>query len=721
MPFCRLLPPFNNVFLLLLPIFLIGAWPAIASDNTPAAIKPSDVRMVIDISGSMKKNDPLNLRRPAVDMLVKLLPKDSKAGVWSFGKKVNVLVAHQNVDQKWSQKASTAASNINSIAQFTNIGAALERAAYDAHTVDDAYQKHVILLTDGMVDISRNPEANAGERQRIIDDVLPLYQQAGFTLHTIALSDNADKQLLDKLALETDGKTAIAKTADELMAVLLSVFDQAVPAEQAPCDGETFIVDSSIEEFTALIFRKQGSAEAKIMSPAGTAYSKDKTDQYVNWYHTEAYDLITVQQPLEGEWRVDAEVEPQSRITVVSDLKLLVAPMPRNIMVNDVVETSVAFQEEGNIVTRVEFLGLLDIDMSVISPGANYDTQRISKNLVPVDGLYPAKIERFSQEGEYAVEFMVDGKSFNRKFSHTISVRKPLKVDVDAIGKDGRSEFLVQVIPQVRSINVAQSRVEAVLTNPDGTQKPLLLDATADGKWQIAITLEQEGDHQLTLLPQVVDQAAQSINADLDPVVLSNNASSLVQEPQQQAQEEEKSVSEPFVPDNVPVVEDVVNDEGVEEGEPEQTQDVAQESAMMDYILYAVIAVVNLLIIAIIVVIYRKLFKKKPDEPTAATEEEDSQEDGFSEPPMDEMAVDDIEDETAPEAEVPSEAIPAASDAEENSQAADEDEDETDITMGMDDDDDVNLDEDDPEFSLDDFSPDSLDDDVSDFDDEKKE
>ena len=213
----------------------LGLFSAIASANeAPATIKPSDVRMVIDISGSMKKNDPSNLRRPAIDMLVKLLPKGSKAGVWSFGKKVNALVPHKDINAQWSKKAAGAATKINSVAQFTNIGAALEQAAYDAQQVTGDYQKHVILLTDGMVDISRDPTSNEQERQRIIDDVLPLYQRAGFTLHTIALSGNADKQLLNKLALETDGKAAVAKTADELMAVLLSVFDQAVPAEQAP-------------------------------------------------------------------------------------------------------------------------------------------------------------------------------------------------------------------------------------------------------------------------------------------------------------------------------------------------------------------------------------------------------------------------------------------------------------------------------------------------------
>ena len=44
-----------------------------------------DVRVLIDISGSMKKNDPNNLRIPAVNLLTEIIPDGARAGVWTFG------------------------------------------------------------------------------------------------------------------------------------------------------------------------------------------------------------------------------------------------------------------------------------------------------------------------------------------------------------------------------------------------------------------------------------------------------------------------------------------------------------------------------------------------------------------------------------------------------------------------------------------------------------
>src|SRR5688572_15232392 len=116
-------------------------------------ILPADVRLVIDVSGSMKKNDPQNLRKPAMELLVKLLPDDSRAGVWAFGQSVNLLVPHKIVNSAWREDATGKAAGINSVAMFTNIGAALEQAAYDIGTNEKTFRNNIIILTDGMVDI----------------------------------------------------------------------------------------------------------------------------------------------------------------------------------------------------------------------------------------------------------------------------------------------------------------------------------------------------------------------------------------------------------------------------------------------------------------------------------------------------------------------------------------------------------------------------------------
>jgi len=63
-------------------LFLLGL---MALLSPAQATKNNDVRVLIDVSGSMKQNDPHKLRAPALRLLVGLLPEGSESGIWTFG------------------------------------------------------------------------------------------------------------------------------------------------------------------------------------------------------------------------------------------------------------------------------------------------------------------------------------------------------------------------------------------------------------------------------------------------------------------------------------------------------------------------------------------------------------------------------------------------------------------------------------------------------------
>jgi uncharacterized protein (TIGR03503 family) len=680
-----------------------------ANGQAPEATKPSDVRLVIDISGSMKKNDPQNLRRPALDMLVQLLPEGSKAGIWTFGQYVNMLVPHKPVTPAWGNQASAASSEIKSIAQFTNIGAALEKAAYDhkqQSNKDKAYQTHVILLTDGMVDIDRDNALNRKERQRILDKVLPMYQQAGITLHTIALSDNADKKLLNKLALGTDGKVAIAKDAEQLMSVFLQVFNQAVPLEAIAFDGDRFAVDSSIEEFTALIFRQKNAKSTTVVSPDGQEYTKDTKDSRVNWHHTNQYDLITIKEPLEGEWGVLADVAPQSRVTVVSDLSVAVKSMPTNIPVDEAVQASLVLREENKTITQPEFLGLLNITANVKSPTGNDWSQTLSSSDVPVDGIYSTTFNQFSEEGEYTINFVVEGKTFNRQYTHQLSVRTPFSVNTEKSKNNGLTTFSVEVLAQSPTVDVNKTTVAGVIKSPSGQATTANFTSQQDGTWVLAVSAKESGDYIVNIRVNSVNNENVREKIILDALRLSPNEDNIFNsepskpkpskpKPSKSEQPASKSVQPPKLdPVAEPMVEEVKEDSSVEEP-------VTTAEEKIDYsqiILYGIIGLINIIIIVVGYIIYRKLFKTTPEDADGdASEDKD---DVFTEPPMDEMAVDELlEEEIAEEMAMDEpELVQTPSDDADDAMAAA-------LMDAEDDDDDI------PDFSLDDFSPESLDED----------
>jgi uncharacterized protein (TIGR03503 family) len=463
---------------------LLSVAPLTVHSSEANNIADADVRLLIDISGSMKKNDPQNLRIPAVNLLTELVPDGNKAGVWTFGQWVNNLIKYQAVDDKWRQSAKAKASEINSVALFTNIGAVLEKSSQNL-SADETYQNtHFILLTDGMVDIDKDPETNTAERERILGAVLDKFKRSGAKIHAVALSKHADKSLMDKLAIQTGGQSALAETPEDLNRIFLQAFDQAMPKEQVPIEGNGFVVDSSIEEFTALVFRGDAGKPTRLVGPDEKAYDANSKSEDVKWYQDKGYDLITVVRPLEGEWLIDADIQPDSRVTVVSNLKLDVTKLSSNVFVGDELVVAASFQDENGLITDTDFLEFLEVDLKVQKHDGSEGTKRIENYK---DGVFTESITKLKDLGAYDVTVLVDGQTFKRKFKQTINLRSPFDFEFSARDSDGPS-YELEVLALSGKVDIAKTSVFAKVKAPDGSSliKSVELDPVSQ-KWLLAV------------------------------------------------------------------------------------------------------------------------------------------------------------------------------------------------------------------------------------------
>ncbi len=495
-----------------------------AADNLPAR---TDIRLLVDVSGSMKANDPANLRRPAVDLLVRLLPADSRAGIWLFAEGVQPLVGHAQVDEQWRQAALARAQSVHSRGLFTNIGAALEQAAFDAATASTGYQRHIILLTDGMVDIDKDPQVNASERRRVIEQVLPRLQLAGLKVHTIALSNEADAQLMQTLALETDATSAVVHNADELMRAFLNTFDAVAPAQQLPLDDQGFTVDARVEEFTALIFRSNPQGQTRLLAPTGNSFGADSTSAQLRWHRAADYDLITVSQPAPGLWQLQGKPAPGSRVTVVSDLNLRVKPLPNNLLHGDTVELSFRFEDGESPLNNADFLKLLDIRLSLEAidgpqPDSEVYSHRFAFAEASPEGHYRHALTQFARLGAYVVRLSVDGKTFQRSFSHRLTVRQPFLAAIEEHwSADGTRVLTLRVSSKAADIPPQSTRIVATVIGPDRRRivRPLHYDV-ADQAWLASLPPTAGGDHQVLVRVSGEDRQGDSFDFTLEPLVL---------------------------------------------------------------------------------------------------------------------------------------------------------------------------------------------------------
>ena len=460
---------FSLVFIFLLSFSVVSD--ETLSDEALKDRKPADIRLLIDISGSMKKNDPANLRVPSVSLLTELIPDGDKAGVWTFGQWVNNLVRLRTVDDTWREDAKEQAKKINSVALYTNIGAVLEKSSDDFYNPDSDYSNtHFILLTDGMIDIDKDSTKNDIERDRVLTTVLDSFKERGAKIHAISLSKNADLSLMDKLAIQTGGQSAVAENSEDLTKIFVQALDQAVPSEQVPIEGNEFAIDSSIEEFTALIFRGDGSTPTEIISPDESVYKYGQKDADVKWFQDRGYDLITITRPLEGTWSIKADIQPESRVTVVSNLQLDVSKLPANFFAGEQLNVDVSFVEDGKTVTSSEFLSLLDVELQLTTEDGKSASKGMSDaDNPPSDGIFKESITKLTKVGQYEVNVLVDGKTFKRSKRQVVNLRAPFDFEFSVKSDVSQPYYELVVTPLNDSINLEDTNVFVKTKFPDST------------------------------------------------------------------------------------------------------------------------------------------------------------------------------------------------------------------------------------------------------------
>ncbi|MDY7115380.1 VWA domain-containing protein [Halomonas sp. SSL-5] len=287
-----------------------------------------EVRVIIDVSGSMRANDPDRLSASALELLVSLLPEGTAAGVWTFGETVANPLAPGEVDTDWRARARALRPALAGVQPYTDIEAAVRRAA--AAEADG--WRHLVLLTDGVIDLppsrGAKPEVDDASRRRLLDELAPRLADEGVIVHAIAFSDQADMALVESLSRTTGGLPALVASPESLLGAFLDIVERIFPADRIPLESGRFRIEPGIESFSALLFHDPGAEPLVLVAPDGSEYRVATPPPGGRWQVEPRFDLLRVPEPMPGEWRVQGEIAPRSRIGVASALALRTAPLP---------------------------------------------------------------------------------------------------------------------------------------------------------------------------------------------------------------------------------------------------------------------------------------------------------------------------------------------------------------------------------------------------------
>lgn len=520
---------FTDTLALFVLLLLFVPVTGLAAQEVEQQPQTSDVRVLIDVSGSMKKNDPANLRLPALRLLVGLLPPDSTAAVWTFGTKAVPLIHPGITNDKWKAQARKASSKIHSKDLFTNIGLALEAAIADwGARPSKLHQRSIILLTDGMIDISKDNKKNLAERQRILTDLLPKIAKTGASIHTIALSDNADHDFLKQLSTKTDGGYEQTDNAEQLERIFLHLFEKTTQRDTVPLVDNSFLVDESIMELTLLVFKPKGVKPTEVLEPGRKKYTRAKKPAYVKWQSEKNYDLITISHPKTGEWSINAQTDPDNRVMIVTNLQIQTNRIPNNLFLGETLNISLFMMDNNKKITDDNFLQFISFSARQLNPNKKrwfLHDNGLRGDKEAHDGIYNVQVRKTLEIGKNNFVFQAGSETFQREINHSVLVHdiNLISTRVDQLQKDGKNYHQIFVSPNLEFINARKMSISAQLIE-DGKsraielnrQNPQLLEWSYESD-----TLDPDKDYQIIIHMLTRTRSGRPVDFTSHPIQLS--------------------------------------------------------------------------------------------------------------------------------------------------------------------------------------------------------
>lgn len=459
-----------------------------------AAAAGVDVRLVIDVSGSMKSGDPEYLRQDVLNGLGEILPAGSRAGVWTFGRTADVVVAHGPVDDAWRRNARAARSTIGTKAPRTDLNDALTNAAWDIADASPDYSRHIVLVSDGRVDVADDASSNDAQRRAIVDNLLPRLRDAGIRIDCLALSAKADMPFLKQIADATHGQVARADTVAAVKEYLATALAGLAPAG-------SFAVAANVSEVTVLADR---SHEAFVLTaPSGARIDASTTAEDVAWFDADTYSIATIKGPATGTWRF---TPADARVRVWSGLGIAIRP-------DDTAEAPTVRVEITEAGAPIDEPGLDDIVAITAELKTLYGTERLK--VTALDGTpaaFSVDLGGTPLTAADQVTVHATGKTFERTRAYTERIAHPIDIAIRDAG-DGNAGALVSV--NVPDLDAASLRVLGSTRTAGGRVKLVVGTKQSAAAWLVAIPhLDGSVDVRLKILFNLLNEHKFEVESD---------------------------------------------------------------------------------------------------------------------------------------------------------------------------------------------------------------
>lgn len=194
------------VFIFILLVFYTSL------SSSPPAKNPPNIVIMIDKSGTLKHNDPKDWRINAVNVILDIMPRKSKIGIYAFDYHIKEVLPYQEF-KNWMD-LSIINSRLNSLksdGMWTDIDIAVNKTI-EVLKEENECNNRVLIYSDGLDDFEGTG----------FEYVYPIIREKGIKITTFATGDSLNTLLLKNLSETSCGNYYQPNNRDDMIAMSLS-------------------------------------------------------------------------------------------------------------------------------------------------------------------------------------------------------------------------------------------------------------------------------------------------------------------------------------------------------------------------------------------------------------------------------------------------------------------------------------------------------------------
>jgi hypothetical protein len=387
----------------------------------------------MDSSGSMKKTDPQELRKPAAKIFITLLGEQDRLSVMSFSDNAYPITYLTQLNSEQNKDRSlNATDRISSKGIHTNIYAAIKRGM-EILTEDKstARESILVLMSDGKLDVGDSEASNA-LRERIKQELIPALKKEKIKIYSIAFTAESDQALLQELADSTDGRYALAASDDVLHRVFTKIFEQSKEPNMLPLFENKFMADPSIREITIIANKKSKDSQINLEKPSGEKINSTFKNEQIKWFVSDSFDMITIKRPDPGQWKILFS-DNDNKAYIVADIKLRTRFDYKDDSNEPELIIKTWFEDENNKVSNNELTNTIELSLEIESPDNGLET--IDFTQADIDGFFSTAYKP-TQNGIYSAIVTANSKTFQRQQIFSFRATIPEKPMVKETAKE---------------------------------------------------------------------------------------------------------------------------------------------------------------------------------------------------------------------------------------------------------------------------------------------